>query len=298
MSATGSASGITATVHADVWMRPCASVSGTRCTRWPPDSNLSLRIGAAADDPQDHFLVAAELGRRLGHDFDLPALRVRRSGCTSGTGFRRRAPIRRRPCRRGFPGTRCARRWGPAAAASAAGPPASVVHPRRRRRVLLVGVGLHRRIARDLVGRGDVGLGAPVLAVRARPRARCRRAPWSAPDSGPCRAPRPRTTGSRRARPGAGRAIRACCEAKISSDATARARRRRTQSTPWRKWREQNAREPSCAGAPGYRNDGRAAANAVVGKSCRFSRTSPRAPPARRRPPGSAPASARAGTCW
>ena len=42
MSAIGSASGITATVHADVWMRPCASVSGTRCTRWPPDSNLSF----------------------------------------------------------------------------------------------------------------------------------------------------------------------------------------------------------------------------------------------------------------
>ncbi len=41
MSAIGSASAITATVHADVWMRPCASVSGTRCTRWPPDSNLS-----------------------------------------------------------------------------------------------------------------------------------------------------------------------------------------------------------------------------------------------------------------
>ena len=31
-----------ATVQADVWMRPWASVSGTRCTRWPPDSNLSL----------------------------------------------------------------------------------------------------------------------------------------------------------------------------------------------------------------------------------------------------------------
>ena len=42
MSATGSASGSTATVQADVWMRPCASVSGTRCTRWPPDSNLSF----------------------------------------------------------------------------------------------------------------------------------------------------------------------------------------------------------------------------------------------------------------
>ena len=37
-----SASGKTATVAADVWMRPPASVSGTRCTRCTPDSNLSL----------------------------------------------------------------------------------------------------------------------------------------------------------------------------------------------------------------------------------------------------------------
>ncbi len=37
-----SASGITATVAAEVWMRPCVSVAGTRCTRWPPDSNLSF----------------------------------------------------------------------------------------------------------------------------------------------------------------------------------------------------------------------------------------------------------------
>ena len=36
------ASGMTATVQALVWMRPCVSVAGTRCTRWPPDSNLSL----------------------------------------------------------------------------------------------------------------------------------------------------------------------------------------------------------------------------------------------------------------
>ncbi len=35
-------SGITATVAAEVWMRPCVSVAGTRCTRCPPDSNLSL----------------------------------------------------------------------------------------------------------------------------------------------------------------------------------------------------------------------------------------------------------------
>ncbi len=29
-----------ATVQADVWMRPCASVAGTRCTRCVPDSNF------------------------------------------------------------------------------------------------------------------------------------------------------------------------------------------------------------------------------------------------------------------
>ena len=38
---TSSASGSTATVAAEVWMRPLASVAGTRCTRWTPDSNFS-----------------------------------------------------------------------------------------------------------------------------------------------------------------------------------------------------------------------------------------------------------------
>ena len=36
-----SASGSTATVAAEVWMRPLASVAGTRCTRCTPNSNLS-----------------------------------------------------------------------------------------------------------------------------------------------------------------------------------------------------------------------------------------------------------------
>ena len=36
---------------------------------------LELRVGALADDAHDHFLVAAELGRRRRHDLDLPALR-------------------------------------------------------------------------------------------------------------------------------------------------------------------------------------------------------------------------------
>ena len=29
-----------------VWIRPCASVSGTRCTRCTPDSNLSREYAA------------------------------------------------------------------------------------------------------------------------------------------------------------------------------------------------------------------------------------------------------------
>jgi len=37
-SSASSGSGITATVQALVWMRPWLSVTGTRCTRWPPDS--------------------------------------------------------------------------------------------------------------------------------------------------------------------------------------------------------------------------------------------------------------------
>ena len=39
-TSTSSASGITATVAAEVWMRPWVSVAGTRCTRWVPASNL------------------------------------------------------------------------------------------------------------------------------------------------------------------------------------------------------------------------------------------------------------------
>jgi hypothetical protein len=38
---TSSASGRTATVAAEVWIRPLASVAGTRWTRWTPDSNFS-----------------------------------------------------------------------------------------------------------------------------------------------------------------------------------------------------------------------------------------------------------------
>ncbi|MNL55118.1 hypothetical protein D3C87_1784980 [compost metagenome] len=37
---TASASGSTATVAVEVWIRPWASVAGTRWTRWTPDSHF------------------------------------------------------------------------------------------------------------------------------------------------------------------------------------------------------------------------------------------------------------------
>ena len=40
LMSTSSASGSTATVAVEVWMRPLASVLGTRCTRWTPLSYL------------------------------------------------------------------------------------------------------------------------------------------------------------------------------------------------------------------------------------------------------------------
>src|SRR5207245_7258096 len=41
VTSTSSASGKTATVTVEVWIRPLDSVTGTRCTRLPPRSNFS-----------------------------------------------------------------------------------------------------------------------------------------------------------------------------------------------------------------------------------------------------------------
>ena len=42
-----SASGITKTPAAEVWIRPWDSVTGTLCTRWTPPSNFSRANGAS-----------------------------------------------------------------------------------------------------------------------------------------------------------------------------------------------------------------------------------------------------------
>ena len=69
-----SASGSTATVAAEVWMRPPDSVSGTRCTRWTPDSNFSLEKTPAPLDRGDHFSVAADLAFARRQELHLPAV--------------------------------------------------------------------------------------------------------------------------------------------------------------------------------------------------------------------------------
>src|SRR6476661_7661148 len=74
-TSTSSTSGITATVAADVWMRPCVSVSGTRCTRCTPDSNFSFEN---APRPCTSAMISLAADRAFaGRDhLDLPALQA------------------------------------------------------------------------------------------------------------------------------------------------------------------------------------------------------------------------------
>ena len=51
---TSCASGITATVTVEVWMRPLASVAGTRWTRWTPLSYF-IRLETSAPQPKEIF---------------------------------------------------------------------------------------------------------------------------------------------------------------------------------------------------------------------------------------------------
>jgi hypothetical protein len=110
-SSASSGSGITATVQALVWMRPWVSVAGTRCTRWPP-TRTQLAVGAVAFDAQHQFLVAAQFGSALSLMISVRQPWRSRSAGTCAPGRRRTAPIRRRRCRRGSRGRRCARRRG------------------------------------------------------------------------------------------------------------------------------------------------------------------------------------------
>src|SRR5437588_311868 len=85
-TSTSSASGRTATVAVDVWIRPLASVAGTRCTRWTPLSYLSrlyaprpwMPIAASLNPPRPVGLPSGE-DRLLGRG-QSAQLRVRFAG--------------------------------------------------------------------------------------------------------------------------------------------------------------------------------------------------------------------------
>ncbi len=80
-TSTSSASGSTATVTVDVWTRPFAcSVTGMRCTRWTPLSNLELlvHIGAGNERQITSFKPPRSLGH-AAHRLDFPAAARRRT---------------------------------------------------------------------------------------------------------------------------------------------------------------------------------------------------------------------------
>ena len=61
VTSTSSASGATNTPAAEVWMRPWDSVTGTRCTRCTPPSNLSLAHTPSAESDGDLMATVASL---------------------------------------------------------------------------------------------------------------------------------------------------------------------------------------------------------------------------------------------
>ena len=71
--ACSSGSGSTATVQAEVWIRPWDSVSGTRCAV-RAGLELELGVDVVALDPGNHFLVATVLALVLRQRLDPPAL--------------------------------------------------------------------------------------------------------------------------------------------------------------------------------------------------------------------------------
>ena len=76
-TSTSSASGSTSTPAALVWMRPCDSVTGTRCTRCTPPSNFSRPphpAGLRRLDRDADVLVAAEVARIAVEHLGGPAL--------------------------------------------------------------------------------------------------------------------------------------------------------------------------------------------------------------------------------
>ena len=82
LTSTSSASGNTATVIAEVWMRPEASVAGTRWTRWTPLSKRSF------ENTRSPSIIAIIEGERVYSKlrFESGVHRVQRVPATEGSG--------------------------------------------------------------------------------------------------------------------------------------------------------------------------------------------------------------------
>ncbi len=132
-STSSSTCGSTATVAVLVWMRPCASVAGTRCTRCTPDSCLKNRYGSLALERQKRSPCNRRRRSRFRRRARPSCRRPRRSACTCAPDRRRRSPPRRRRCRRELRRTRRANR-SDRAASSAASSSASSSAARSRSR--------------------------------------------------------------------------------------------------------------------------------------------------------------------
>ena len=177
---------------------------------------LELRIGALAGDAQDHLLVAAQLGRRRRDDLDRPAIAFRVArvhpaeiageqcrlvAARAGADFEKDVAVVVRILRQQH-----LLEVGCERCHLLASPPSAL--PQRRR--AFPDPARSRLPSRDHARRRD-------SRESARRPARSPHAPSSTNGNGRGRASRLRRTASRRARPGAARAGRAWCGARVSS---------------------------------------------------------------------------------
>src|SRR2546426_320724 len=90
-TSTSSASGSTATVTAEVWMRPCVSVTGTRCTRCTPPSNLRrLKAPFPATSPITSLKPPRPVGVARVHAEELGGEEARLVAARAGTDLEHR----------------------------------------------------------------------------------------------------------------------------------------------------------------------------------------------------------------
>ncbi len=117
-SSISSTSGRIATVAADVWMRPCASVVGYALHAMRAGFEFEARERALAFDARDDFLVAAVLAFAGRKNLDVPASPFGVARVHAKADRRRRSRLRRRRCRRAVRETGSPRRADPSGSAA------------------------------------------------------------------------------------------------------------------------------------------------------------------------------------